>query len=44
MSEVLSSMQGMEQVGETFVFKSSVSAAQEKELNALADAIAGSLS
>lgn len=44
MSEVLSSMQGMEQVGETFVFKSSVSAAQEKELDALADAIAGSLS
>jgi len=44
MSEVLSSMQGMEQVGETFVFKSSVSAAQEKELDALADAIVGSLS
>ncbi len=41
--ESMAAMQGMEQVGEAFVFKSSMGADQVPELDALADAIANSL-
>ena len=41
--ESVSAMQNMELIGEPFVFKSSMPASQESELDALADAIAGSM-
>ena len=41
--ESMAAMQNMELIGEPFVFKSSMPSSQEPELDALADAIAGSM-